>query len=263
MPTETPDLVSEFEDQKQSAPDLVSEFEQQKTAQQRPDFTQEALSGKLAPAAGKPQEPSDGYFTNPRTGIRSKMSAVPEADMVPMVDPARLTTTGPEQIVGGGSDIIDAEKQTRQEPGTFYRNPRTGIKSPVYSLPEDARRKEVAGAADVLSGVGDVSMPLVGASALSAPVKTAAGFAAGAALSAGAGKAVHGKVSPEDESLIRAVAQFIPSAAAVASGLEVTAGRTPEGGYAAGAKAFGGKFGAAVRSTPEAFEGAVKAGDTR
>ncbi|HEV7674371.1 MAG TPA: 2'-5' RNA ligase family protein [Candidatus Angelobacter sp.] len=224
----------------------------------------ESAGMPLAPVAGAPKEPTDGHFTNPRTGQRVPLSAVPEADM-PIYDPARPFTTGPEQIASGASDIKKAESQQVPDNGAFFTNPRTGQRVPLTRMPEAARRQEMSGIAETIKGVGDVSLPLVAASGVMAPAKTALGFGAGMLASEGAGAAVHGHVSPEDEDLIRTVSMFAPSALGVVSGLKSGYGKGPGprptriGEFSA----FGDRVSGGVRVTPEDVTIGAKVGDTR
>jgi GGDEF domain-containing protein len=220
----------------------------------------EAAGMPLAPVAGAPKEPTDGFFTNPRTGQRVPLSAVPETDM-PIYDPARPFTTGPEQIAGGVGDVAAAEGQQAPDSNATFTNPRTGQRVPLTRLPEAARRQEMSGIAETIKGVGDVSLPLVAASGVMAPARTALGFGAGLAASEGAGAAVHGHVSPEDEDLIRTLSMFAPSALGVVSGLKSGTVETPQGKFSA-ASIFGGKAGAGVRTTPEGTFARVKVGGT-
>jgi GGDEF domain-containing protein len=268
MPTETPDLVSEYEDQKQSAPDLVSEFEQQKTAPQRPDFTQEALSGKLAPVAGKPHDPQldQPIQYNAKTGQPYQEPLVPEAEG--WKDPLLHIAAGAEPIATGLSRIkensappvspqMPAARSSRGGPAVLPQAPHT---------PEQAQRdrQTMLGGAEVMEGASQLGTIALPAALAGAPLKVGAGLVAGTLASEGAGKAVHGKVSPEAERAIRAASFVIPSAAGMMAGLKFSGAETP-GGEAkfSGVEAFDGKAKAAYVRTPESIRAGAKIGDTQ
>lgn len=303
--SDAPDLVSEFEQQKtaqkpadDSAPPVPRQnldpvARAQGQPQKYPSFADTTFSAppsiedripaaraaspqaaaekeagrSLADVAGKPKEPTDGFFTNPRTGQRVPLSAVPEADAIPVLDAWK----GAEPVATGLSRINENQPQQPQTNPKFGtvggKFPTQGQTTPQLT-PEQAkteetrRRQRSLGAAEVLQGSGELMTPLAVGSGMVNPFPVILGYGAGYGASEGAGAIVHGKVSPEDEQLIRAGAFFLPSALGIAAGLKTGSTETPQGKFSA-ASIFGGKVKAGVGSTPDLITGRVKFGDTQ
>lgn len=123
--------------------------------------------------------------------------------------------------------------------------------TPASHLPtEAARRQALAGASDVLSGIGRAIAPIgVGAFA-TAPAMVAAGYGVGTGASELAGRGLHGKVSPETEDFARNVAFWVPGLASEALGLRGGVASSEEG-TVGGATVLGGKAGVTGAVTPE------------
>lgn len=277
MPTESPDvssqsdkgvdLVSQYEsEQQQSQPDLVSQFEAEsaapKPATARPDFTQDALSGKLAPPAGRPHDPQEDVPVqyNAKTGLPYRPALVPEAEG--WNDPLIHIAAGAEPIATGWSRMSENQPAHPSGPNRFATEAPPILAPAQQAEEEKKRRQRSLGAAEVLEGTGQLGTVAVPASIATAPIKTALGFGAGYLASEGAGTIAHDKVSPEDEQLIRNLAFFLPSAAGMAAGLKTGTIETPQGKFS-GASVFGGKARAGVGVTPDVVTARVKVGGTQ
>lgn len=271
MPTDTPDLVADYEDQKQSAPDLVGEFEQAKSAQQpqpadnsRPDFTKEALSGKLAPASGKPTAPSDTSV--PAAAIPRGRGDVSQSKGG-YFPPTDVPIQGVKDINEGFKGFDGLPVPNAPMPAARGQMPRPISPKPQVSPQEQAvldqqANQRAAAATKMIQGAGEVGTIALPGALAAAPITTAASIGTGLLASKASGAAVHGKVSPQAEELIRATAFFIPSVVGTASGLKTGSIETPEGKFSA-ASALSGKVKAGIASTPEAYSGRVKVGDTQ
>src|ERR1051326_2805175 len=167
-----------------------------------------ALVGhQLAPPAGAVPNPEGPptYWTNPRTGQRLRLSAT-EADAIPILD---SPITGSERLASGLGDIGEALSGPGPSPITHPKAlPYLRASEPAEAAKARAVKDEqmTRGMAETLEGGMELGSPLMAASGLTAPLTTMAGLFTGLGLSAGAGAAVHGKVSPETERLIRDIA---------------------------------------------------------
>jgi 2'-5' RNA ligase/GGDEF domain-containing protein len=297
MPTEAPDLVQEFEDQKQSAPDLVSEFEQQKTsqqpdlvsryeadqekaqpdlvakfeadqqktAQQRPDFTQEALSGKLAQPAGAPTKLPAEKPAPPVAIPRGRGDVSQAKDGY--FPPTDIPIQGVKDIAEGYQGFDGLPVPLKQMPAARGQMPRPVAPKPQVSPEErdvltQQENQRAAAATKIIAGAGEVGTVALPGSIAAAPVSTALSIGAGVLSSKAAGHAVHGKVSPEAEDLVRATAFFIPSVLGTAAGVKSAKIETPQGKFSA-VEALGGKVRAGIARTPDVTSGRVKIGDTQ
>lgn len=265
MPTDTPDLVSEYEDQKQSAPDLVSEFEQQKTAQDRPDFTQEALSGKLAQPAGAPTKLPAEQPAPPVAIPRGRGDVSHAAEGY--FPPTDIPIQGVKDIAEGYQGFSGLPVPLKQMPAARGQMPRP-VQPEKQVSPEEQdvltqqENQRAASAAKIITGAGEVGTVALPGSIAAAPVSTALSIGAGVLSSKAAGHAVHGKVSPQAEDLVRATAFFLPSVIGTAAGVKGARMETPQGKFSA-VEALGGKVRAGIARTPDVTSGRVKIGDTQ
>lgn len=205
----------------------------------------------LAPVTGKPQEPQGEERIRGNTGLPYNEEISPEANRVSVLVRPWDAWQGAEPIATGLSRYRENDKPVY---GTDPNNRFGPVRRELSKEEEDRQsRQRMLAASEVLEGSSQVGMVAVPASAAATPIRTALGFGAGYLASEGAGKVVHGHVSPEAEELTRNVAFFLPSAVGVASGLKTGYGKGPGprptriGEFSV----FGDKVAGGFRITPE------------
>lgn len=210
----------------------------------------------LADVSGRPHDPQLDVPMeyNPKTGMPFRPSLVPEAD-APGFIPGAAVPRLVERTASGIGDLGEAF--------TPQFNPASGKYERTPAGDEAKKRQMYSGASDVVSGVGGIGMQVAPIAVMNKPVATAASFALGYGASEASGAVAHKMgASPEAEELTRNLAFFLPSVAGTLSGLKTGSVETPEGKFSA-ASVLGGKARAGVASTPDAYSGRVKVGDTQ
>ncbi|HEV7523016.1 MAG TPA: 2'-5' RNA ligase family protein [Candidatus Angelobacter sp.] len=234
-------------------------------ADSRPDFTQEALSGKLAQPAGKPTKlPAEQPA--PAAAIPRGRGDVSQAKDG-YFPPTDIPIQGVKDIAEGYQGFSGLPVPLKAMPAARGQMPRP-VQPQAQVSPEDQEvltqqeNQRAASAAKMIQGAGEVGTVALPGSIAAAPLSTVASIGAGVLSSKAAGKAVHGKVSPEAEDLVRATAFFIPSVLGTAAGVKGASMETPKGKFSA-VEALGGKVRAGIARTPDVTSGRVKIGDTQ
>lgn len=233
------------------------------TAVQPQASASQAAGMPLADVTGKPTIPADATATPAIPRGRGDVSQS-KGGYFPPTD---IPIQGAKDLKAGYEGFEGLPVPITQIPAARGQMPRPASPKPQVTPEEQAildqqANQRAASAAKMIQGAGEVGAVALPGALVAAPATTALSIGAGAVASHAAGAAVHGNVSPEAEELTRQVAFFIPSVAGTAAGLRTGARGTLDEGVA-GADVFGGKAGVAVRSTPEAYQGAVKIGGTR
>jgi hypothetical protein len=251
-----PDLVSQFESQKQSsASDLVAQHEAVQLARRqhsvvpdlvvrhegRPVNKQTSASDnadefikemwKMHPArAGAPHDPQidQPWKVDARSGREHQDPLVPEQEELPLLD----AWVGLEPIATGLSRIRE-NVELEPIPGVFHTNPKTGIRTQAMRVPERNRRQIVLGAAESLEGAGKLGEVALPAAFIDAPFSTLLEVGSSKVAEHVAGEVSHKMgVNPETERLIRSAAPLMAAGLVKSAGFKETAQGTPSEGFA-------------------------------
>lgn len=204
------------------------------------------LSGitTLAPPAGPDLKHPAGvsYWTNPRTGQRVVLDAVPEQQAIPILD----SWVGLEPMATG----LTRMRENNPSKMYFTWGPKGRPTLHVEYIPgqeatpeEIARhnRQQMLGMAETLQGGMQVASPLMVGTAATAPLKAALWMGAGYGAEETGGALLHGHVSPEAEDLARTLLVMAPGVFGAVGGLKT-----------------GGVRSRVVPLTPETFETFIK-----